>query len=298
MDFKISHFGVLVESMEKSLDFYQKQMGSQLTIRHHQPGVVDIAFLGKGNDTMVELVAAPFLPYEQDHLSRHGYSINHISFLVDDADHAFELLKGSGVKVAWAPKDYEFLRQCGFYDNNGLLFEIYSHLGETSIPVPDLNKPIGRNDLILQHISILTEDLAASERFYIEHLGLRRAVEYTNPSGGGFVFLVDPFYDGKKHGFLLEIIGPPELEEREEDILKAHGPFFDHICYEARSVSGAFQEAVDKGAKKFMTPYEGFGAQIAWLKDMDGNDVEILDPFAKEYIGQIVREKRAVVIND
>ncbi len=97
MTYKLMHFGLLCEDMQKSLAVYQKQLENELTLRLERPGEVDIAFLGKGSDTTLELVSSPFLPCEDEHLSHHGHSINHISFEVDNADLVYEELKSKGV---------------------------------------------------------------------------------------------------------------------------------------------------------------------------------------------------------
>jgi catechol 2,3-dioxygenase-like lactoylglutathione lyase family enzyme len=294
MKFKMAHFGLLCKDMEKSLAVYHEQLDNQVTFRVDSPEAVNIAFVGKRNDTTVELVGQPFLPYEDDHLKRHGYSINHLSFQVDNADKAFEELKKKGVKVAWELKDIEIMRQCGFYDADGMIFKVYSYLGSDVVPTPDLSLPIGPTDLTLNHLSIVTSDMTASERFYVENLGLRRVAEYFNEEKGGFVFLVDPFYDGKEHGFMLEIIGPPGLEKREEELLNKRGPLFDHICYTAADVKGAWQAALAKGAENFIEPYEEYGIEIAWIRDADGNDIEIMSPFPQELIDAIVNGAESI----
>ncbi len=288
MKYKLMHFGLLCSDMKKSLAAYQDQLENELTTRFEIPGELDIAFLGKGSDSTLELVGTHFLDYEDTHLSQHGYSINHISFQVDDAELAFEELKNKGVKVAWEIKDLGIMKQCGFYDADGLIFEVYSNTNSESIAIPDYSKPAGPTELTLHHISIVTHDLVASEKFYIEKLGMKRVMEYLDEENGGFVFLIDPFYDGKGHGFMLEIIGPPGLEEREEVLLKKHGPLFDHLCYTAEDVKGAWQAAMDRGATNFIKPYQEYGGDLAWLRDADGNDIEIMNPIPKEVVEMIL----------
>ena len=180
MKYKMTHFGLLCKDMKKSLAVYQEQLENELTTRLELPGEVDIAFLGKGSDATLELVAPPFLPYEDEHLPVHGHSINHISFQVDDADLAYKELTDKGVKVAWEPKEIEIMRQCGFYDAHGLIFEVYSYTGSESLATPNDSKPAGPTDLTLHHLSIVTHDMLALERFYVENLGLRRVAEYFN----------------------------------------------------------------------------------------------------------------------
>ncbi len=297
MKYKLTHFGLLCRDMKKSLNFYQKQLGNELTTRVESPGEVDIAFLGKGNDATLELVSPPFLPYEDEHLSSHGHSINHISFEVEYADLAYEELKSKGVRVAWEPKDLEIMRQCGFYDIDGLIFEVYSNIGTACLEVPNYVGSPKPADITLHHLSIVTDDMVASENFYIEKLGMRRVAEYFNEGQGGFVFLVDPLFDGKGHGFMLEIIGPPGLEEREEVLLKKRGPLFDHLCYTAEDVTGAWQAAMDNGAENFIKPYKEYGGEIAWVRDADGNDIEIMSPFPDEIVELMVKGKESIVLS-
>ena len=54
------HFGLLCKDMKKSLNVYQEQLDNQVTFRVDSPEAVNIAFVGKGDDTTVELVGQPF----------------------------------------------------------------------------------------------------------------------------------------------------------------------------------------------------------------------------------------------
>ena len=217
MNYRLDHIGLLCQDQEKSLTCYLESLGCQLTSRWFNRSLLDLAFVGLGSDVTVELVGRPFLGYEEAHIARHGYSINHISFLVQDAEAAFAELSGRGVEAAWEPINVIGLRQCGLRDPDGLLFEVYSPL-DPAMPLagPDLGRPRRGADLRVDHISILTPDLRRSQHFYSNIMGLRTVYEYL-ADDGGFIFLADPFYDSKTHPFLLEIIGPPNLEPREVD---------------------------------------------------------------------------------
>ncbi len=296
MEFKFTHIGLLCRNNEKSMVVYKDQLASQITTRAFNRGQSDLIFLGNGTDATIELVnAEPFLPYEQAFIDRHGYGINHISFWVEDTDAAFEELKNQGVEVAWQPKNILFVRQCGFYDPDGLLVEIYSYPTEEEYAVPDLHKPVGPADLALHHVSIISHDLKRSERFYIEKLGLKRAAESFTENGGGFIFLIDPFFDGQQHNVMLEIIGPPDLWDREEVLLKKHGPLFDHICYMVEDVPAAYNAALEKGAVDFMAPHEGYGLTMAWIRDADGNEIEFMSHFPGDMQAKILRGEIPVV---
>lgn len=277
MDYRLDHIGLLCQDLERSLGTYTGGLGNALTSRWYSRGILDLAFVGSGCDTTVELVGPPFLSYEDEHILRHGYSPNHVSYLVYDADASFEELSSQGVRVAWEPQDMLMMRQCGFLDEDGLLFEVFSYLSPLHLASPDMSAPPGPADLRLHHISILTPDLRRSQRFYAEKLGLRTLFEYVEDDGG-FVFLVDPFFNLDDHCFMLEIIGPPHLEPREARMLQQRGACFDHVCYCASDVSGAWRATIERGAENMAEPVHEYGMWIAWVRDADGNDVEIMNP--------------------
>jgi catechol 2,3-dioxygenase-like lactoylglutathione lyase family enzyme len=289
MDYQLNHFGLLCQDFQKSLAVYRDQLGHQIAARWYNRGLLDIAFVGAGCDVTVELVGPPHLDYELAEIARHGYSINHVSYLVDDAQAAFEELKAKGVEVAWEPMNVMTMRQCGFRDPDGLLFEVYSNL-DPGLPLagPDLSTPLGPTDVGLHHISILTPDLRRSQKFYEDVLGLKTVYEYVRDDGG-FVFLVDPFYEPSGHSFMLEIIGPPHLEPREVEILEARGACYDHLCYVADDVPGAWQAALDRGAEKMAEPVQEYGMWIAWVRDADGNDLEIMGAIPDEIVQEALR---------
>ena len=283
MELRLHHFGLLCEDLERSIEAYCEKLGNQLTSRWYNRGQYDIAFVGSGTDFTLELVGRPFTPHQEEHVARHGYSIHHLAFLVDDVDAAFEDLRSRGARVAWEPKPHLFFRHCGFYDEDGLLIEVLSYAVPLTLAKPDA--PSDGNGLVMDHVSILTPDLRRAQRFYTEKLGLRTLYEYVEDEGG-FVMLTDPFFDFRGHRFMLEIIGPPHLEPREEELLARRGACYDHLCYVASDVRAAWKAAVEAGIEAGEAPrlYEEYGVWVSWLKDPDGNDVEIMDPLPDDFV--------------
>jgi len=280
--YRLHHFGLLCQDMDQSLGSYHDHFGSQLTSRWYNRGLLDISFLGRGSDATVELVAAPFMPYEESFLDRHGYGINHLSFLVDDAGAAYEELKAQGVRVAWEPKRVLELWQCGFYDEDGLLFEVFNPLDPANpLATPEPIRAARPDDLSLNHVSLLTPDLRQAERFYTDKLGMKTVLEFRE-DGGGFVLLADRCFDPETHNFTLEIVGPPGLEPREQAMLEKHGACLDHLCYAAEDVQSAWQATLARGAPNAAAPVQAYGTRLAWVKDADGNDVEIMNPYPAE----------------
>ena len=56
--YRLHHFGLLCQDMQNSMQTYQDQLGGQLTSRWYNRGLLDISFLGRGNDATLELVSA------------------------------------------------------------------------------------------------------------------------------------------------------------------------------------------------------------------------------------------------
>lgn len=288
MEYKLHHFALLCEDFEESLAFYRDVLGNTVTSRWQNQGYFNVAFVGNGGDGTIELIGKPFAFQEQEHIDAHRNSIHHISFLVEDVDAAFTELKGQGVKVAWEPQDVYPVRQCGFYDVDGLVFEVFSYPSEMPLATPDVIKQLEPTDIMLHHISILTPDLRRSQKFYEEKLGFSTVYEYLE-NDGGFIFLINPGYSHETNSLMLEIIGPPDLEAREVVMLERHGACYDHFGYVAGDVEKAWKLSLTRGAKEMAAPVEDYGVQMAWVNDADGNDVEIMSPIPDEIILNVLQ---------
>ncbi len=286
IQFKLHHVGLLVEDFKKSLEFYQNVLEQQVTSRWQNRDRFNVAFVGAGSDAMLELVGPPFLDYEQAFVDKRGYGMNHIAFEVEDADAAFAELKAKGLRVAWEPRDMIVVRQCAFYDPDGILVEVFHHLDE-DMPLmpPDLSQPA---KFAFHHVDLLTEDWRRSQRFYKEHFGLKLVYEYLDDEGKAFLFFIDPFFDLETHNFLIEIIGPPFDEEREHIFYERYGTGVDHTAYVVDDVVGAWKRTLERGAENFVDPYFAYGVNIAWIRDPDGNDIEIMDPIPPDLIKEVL----------
>ena len=100
---------------------------------------------------------------------------------------------------------------------------------------------------------------------------------------GRFCFWLIPDFDFAGHNVLLEITGPPYAEEREHAFFAQHGVGLDHICYVAADVDQGWQRLIAAGAKKLSEPYDAYGSRLAWVKDLAGNDIELISPVPEGY---------------
>ncbi len=135
----------------------------------------------------------------------------------------------------------------------------------------------------LHHVDILTDDMMKSLAFYQEKLGMQ-TVHENRPEG--YIFLADPelVADKSREAPLLEIMGPPGLREREQAFINRHGPGIDHLCFVVDDVDEAHEELVSKGVAFDVEPMDYEGNRIAFFKDPNGVDLELMLPIPREHL--------------
>lgn len=286
MGFTLHHVGITCRDSSRSREVYVQRMGNRVATNWQVASEVDITFVGRGSDVSIELVGAPYQPYGRHHLDRSGATASHLGFLVDDVDLAFERMREDDVRILWDPKDFMEIRHFGMLDNNGVLVELFS-AKNGSAASPEIGGPVR-----LHHVSLLTPDLRATERFFVEKLHMKTVIEHTE-NDGGFIFMVDEGFDYRTHNFMVEVIGPPRgvvshatalLEPREQKILEKHGACLDHLCFVADNVPVTHRDFVGRGVVSATNPYRDYGSWISWLKDFDGNDIELLSPIPESVV--------------
>ena len=101
--------------------------------------------------------------------------------------------------------------------------------------------------------------------------------------------MINSGYAHEKNSLMLEIIGPPDLEAREEVMLERHGPCYDHFGFVTGDVKQVWRKVLKLGAKAMAAPVEDYGVEMAWVNDADGNDVEIMSPIPDEIILSVLQ---------
>lgn len=265
--YKLHHVGLFCESMSDSLHFYQSVLDHQLLTRFHVAGEYDFGFLAAGSDLLLELIAAPFAASEQRFIDEHGYKAHHLAFTVPDLAASYAELMTAGLRVAWEPDDFLFVRHFGIYDDCGNVVEILQEVD----PLPDLD-PEREFPYQLHHATLLTDDWERTAHFYATHFGLHILFPATKDHGRMSVYLADPAFHPRKHNCLLKVLGAL-LDTDEADSAEIT---IDHNAYVVVDVKTAFEQAVAAGAIPIHPPYTNDETDLAWISDADGNSLALL----------------------
>ncbi|MCC6344089.1 MAG: methylmalonyl-CoA epimerase [Bryobacterales bacterium] len=103
--FAIDHLGIAVRSIDKALDFYQRQLGMSVSARETVSGeAVHVAMLPAG-ESRLELLepAAPDSTVAR-FLEKRGEGLHHIALRVPDLSAAAARLKEEGARVLTEPR--------------------------------------------------------------------------------------------------------------------------------------------------------------------------------------------------
>jgi lactoylglutathione lyase len=123
--------------------------------------------------------------------------------------------------------------------------------------------------LKLEYFGIRVTNLEKSIKFYTDSLGLREMKRGKMEHGGVWVLLVD---DGSKQQ--LELNWYPE--DSPYNVSYSPGEGLDHIGFQVKDVPRTFRELVSSGAEPAIEPWQEEGQWIGFVKDPDGNWIELL----------------------
>ena len=120
----------------------------------------------------------------------------------------------------------------------------------------------------IAHSCMMTHDLAASEYFYCEVLGLKKAFEFTK--------------DGRKIGVYIEAGARTWIEI----FVHSDAPFptlgaINHFCFEVTSIDQAIQHIRAKGVDVTDKKYGVDDTWQAWIKGPSDERIELFEYTAK-----------------
>lgn len=118
---KMLHTSITVKDMDRSIDFYTKNLGMKLERRDEiRQNNAEIAFLGiAGTDHKIELT---WWRDKRDYAE--GDQLDHIAFSVDDLKKAVDSMRKDGVEIAKEPYSLGTSQIAFIKDPNGIWLEL------------------------------------------------------------------------------------------------------------------------------------------------------------------------------
>lgn len=243
-----NHLANFVRSAEKSVDFYTKAFGAKIVRDLLIPATNTKVIYLQIADGLIELIAPGDLASQQ------YFGFEHIAFLSDDMDNDFQKLVDAGYKALVHPQvaGSGNGRICFLADPNGLRVELIQR-NHSFFEEFDAQGVIRK----IEHISIRTEDLKASVKFYTQHLPM---------------CLVEPNDINHVDETAREYVnfGATTLEIAHKVKSHVSGPLIDHIVFGVNDLS----RLVDQWEQENMV-FERIGENIIQIIGPDDETIFI-----------------------
>jgi len=137
----------------------------------------------------------------------------------------------------------------------------------------------------MNYCGIRVQDLDRSLEFYTKIFGLREVArgDHQKYGAGIYVLLRD-----EKSGQKLELNWYPEGSVHATPYIPGEG--LDHVAFVVEDVRATYKELIAKGAKPTNIDPSTTGGRLAYVKDPDGNWVEIYQHDPKKSTGATIPE--------
>jgi lactoylglutathione lyase len=288
MNPEVHHVSILTEDIDESIRFYRDNLGMRLISRFRQEDGMETAFLGDGlasTEYQLELAGPPFHGWMAEILEKHGPSLDHHALLVEDLKDWVPKLKSEGIDILESPRAFLPARHMVFKDPSGTVVELVE--GASRPPQPEATEQRASPmviDYLINHSSILCNDLDELESFYNRVFGMRTVYDHRDL---GYILVVDPVLeaDSSREAPTLEIMGPEAEYEREQAFLAEHGPGLDHLCFVVEDVDAAYRDLLARGVKFPYPPEDSEFNRLAFFKDPNGVDVELMLSIPRSRMG-------------
>jgi catechol 2,3-dioxygenase-like lactoylglutathione lyase family enzyme len=280
----LHHIGLLTTRINESIHFYTRILGMHVSSHISRAGAPDIVYLDDGSSStkiLLCLIGPPFSAWMDAFFAEHGPMLALLGFEVDDIDAWYQSLQGEGIVIVTPPEDFEKEMQFYLRDPAGIMLKMmtvdtpYSSLSKAqSIPTVSTLK------FRLSHTNITSTELTILENFYVDKLGMKIVLDRREE---GMIFLADPvaLADQDHDVFPLELFGPPGLWDPDIAFLENHGAGLQYLCFAVDDVDKTYQELRSKRVDFHLKPTEVEGNRVAFFKDPNGIDIEILHPLSQ-----------------
>ncbi len=247
-------------------------------MHHTGEGGVDYTFLACRAPFQLQLEAPPYqFEYERQWFAEHDSGINHICWIVPDANATVDHLQSNGATVAMPYEEFGDSYN-GFVaiDPEGRWVEVMEY--GPGFKTPDVEfasiAPVG-----LQALGVvqLCRDLDAQVEWYRDVLG-QRILHDARSDNDGLVYLVDHTYADRQ---CVNVMATPSTAA-EHELMDRHGPVISSALYQATDVDQAWRDAVAAGFEEIAAPApdDRIGVRTGYLREPSGNLVQVREPLA------------------
>lgn len=252
MIYELNHFGIFVEDIDATLDFYAKLDAKKVfhhTIEGPQVQVVYLQLAGG----MIELVFNPNAP------AGWKYGIDHLAFMTDDLEGDYQRLIEAGCTGDEAPKKagtgkgtLAFLRR-----PDGARIELLER--DVDFRIADAGDGMIKG---FDHYAYAVDDLDEASEFFAKTMGMAHVMNM--PTGGGTP-------TRSFHNIGYDVLGLRAAEEG--------GDRFPHFALRVENVDETLAVLAGRGVQPVVASAaskSGLG-RSAILADPDGVRIELLD---------------------
>lgn len=279
MRIAFDHIAILTPAVNESVHFYTNFMEMQVRSRKSNAVTAEIICLEDGSSAskmLLYLIGPPFSAWMETFIYRHGPMLAFLGFEVDDVDEWYQLLQTEQTELLTPIEELEEGRCFYLRDPAGIILKMIQHA-----PSPIPTEPVTSNTVTskykLSHTNITCSEFNALENFYVNVLGMKIVLDRREE---GLIFLADQVaLSDKDHDiFPLELFGPPALWDADLEFLEEHGAGLQYLCFAVDDVDKAYQALRSKGANFHLPPTDFGENRVAFFKDPNGIDIEILHP--------------------
>ena len=280
MRIAFDHIAMLTPDVNESVHFYTNFMEMQVRSRKSNAVTAEIICLEDGSRAskmLLYLIGPPFSSWMEMFISRHGPMLAFLGFVVDDVDAWYQLLQTEQIELLTPIKELEERRYFYLHDPAGIILKMIQHAPSSSTLPEPVTSNTATSKFKLSHTNITCPEINALEDFYVNVLGMKNVLDRREE---GMIFLADQeaLSDDDHDVFPLEIFGPPGLWEPDLDFLEKHGAGLQYLGFAVDDVDKAYQDLRSKGVDFHLQPTDFGENRVAFFKDPNGIDIEILRP--------------------
>ena len=117
------------------------------------------------------------------------------------------------------------------------------------------------------HVAYGVRDIESSLHFYVEQLGMQEAFRMTHDDGSLWIV-----YLGVGNGTFVELFPEDDVCDADESAS------YKHLCLHVNDMQSTLSTLAERGIQPLDPPRTGKdGNTQAWLRDPDGNPIELME---------------------